>query len=288
MNQAIRDTQAAIDGLAKALLPISRVLVRGNLGAGPLVVAAKLAYLRAAIEAVPRRGGRLNISRLAVATGMTRKEVSSLVKNTKTRGGREARKLGSEQRALRVVRGWLSDPRFKSADGRPALLSLRGGHADFASLVRTYGGDVTLASVLAELQRTNVVELTGHRKVRLKRFNQRFGARSLTGLSEFALLLNDFVDSTSQVFDNTKRPLFFGFRDCIVTGEQQSALFHRVFARRAAALLTSIDQWRARSRAQERQRVRKTDRKLARVGLGIYLVHRGCDLAGPCQRSTRK
>jgi hypothetical protein len=272
MKPSHRGTQGTIDSLAETLLPISRVLVQSNQGAGTLVFAAKLAYLRAAIEAVPLRGVRLNISRLSVATGMTRKEVSSLLRYTATYKG-TALRTGPEQRAFRVVRGWMTDPRFKTRNGRPAQLPLRGGGPDFSTLVRTYGGDVTLASVLGELERTKAVQITEQGKVRLKRFRGCFGAQPLGGLSEFALLLSDFVNTTSQVINDKKSPIFFGFQDCMLDSDAQTSSFQRAFARRGAALLASMNQWRARHRALPKSIGQKSRRSPARVGLGVYLVH---------------
>lgn len=253
------------------LLPISRVLVRSNLGAGPLLFAAKLAYLRAAIETVPLRGVRPNVSRLSVATGMTRKEVSSLLRNAGAGHGAVSN-IGPDQRAFRVVRGWMSDPRFKTRSGRPAQLRLRGGPADFSALVRTYGGDVTLASVLAELERTKAVEVNEHGRVRL-RSKSRLGAPSLAGMSEFARLLSDFTDTTSRMIGDKRHPLFFGFTECLLDREEHAALFQRTFARRAAALLASVNEWRARRLALPKPPVRKQHPSRARVGLGVYLVH---------------
>ena len=98
------DDQASLDALsslASILVPISRVLIQRDLGAGPLVLAAKLAHLRAAIETVAPRGTRPNVSRLSVVTGMTRKEVSFLLKNTANSARGAIPKIGLEQRALR-------------------------------------------------------------------------------------------------------------------------------------------------------------------------------------------
>jgi hypothetical protein len=202
---------------------------------------------------------------------MTRKEVSSLLRQQEAQQACVPR-IALEQRALRVVRGWLSDPRFKTRTGKPAQLTLRGNPPDFSTLVRTYGGDVTLASVLGELERTNVVTVKRGGQVRLK--SRSRGMPTLANLSEFALLLSDFVDTTSQVISEKKSPVFFGYHESLVDTEGQAALFQRTFARRAAAILASADQWHQRRRVRSNLHFQKRKQAAAKVGVGIYLVEK--------------
>ena len=112
------------DALAALLLPIVALAVRRRLGSHLFVHAVKRAYVRAAIDETFPGDLKVNYSRLAVITGLTRKEVSLLVGGIKGNGqlpGSDSR----EQRALRVVRGWRVDPRFHDDRGRPAPLALR-------------------------------------------------------------------------------------------------------------------------------------------------------------------
>src|SRR4030095_16964279 len=101
--------------LARALVPLARLLLQRDLGVGSLILAAKLSYVCAAIAAVPLRGTRPNISQLSVITGMTRKEVTGLLKSNTTAHVRP--KMALEQRTCRVIRGWASDPLFKTRAG---------------------------------------------------------------------------------------------------------------------------------------------------------------------------
>ncbi len=283
-----RASPNTIDSLANTLLPLSRVLMKQELGAGPLVLAAKLAYLRAAVETIPRRGARANVSQLSVATGMTRKEIAFLLKNTERTSERVLPRIALEQRALRVVRGWTSDPRFKTRNGRPAQLRLRGGTSDFSTLVRTYGGDVTSASVLKELERINVVVRSNQGRVRLRPLREQFGTRSSERFAEFADLLKDFVDTTSQVIGRSRSPIFFGFHDSKANTESQAALFQRTFSRRAAALLASVEQWRARQQQSPGRDLRKRQGPTTRVGLGIYLVQNDAEVVPANTRHNRR
>jgi hypothetical protein len=65
--------------------------------------------LKSPAPSVASRGGEAPISRIAILTGLTRKEVQRLLTNP------EARDTTSEEqynRAARVIGGWLKDPAF--------------------------------------------------------------------------------------------------------------------------------------------------------------------------------
>ncbi len=137
-------------------MPITRLLVQGGIGADELIHAAKRAYLRAAIETLCRSGERVVVTRLAVVTGMTRKEVSTLLTESRQENP-IVRPRSGQHRALRVITGWMTDPRFHQPTGRPADLPYQGRNQAFGQLVRLYAGDVTPRSVLRELERMNAV-----------------------------------------------------------------------------------------------------------------------------------
>jgi hypothetical protein len=257
------------DVLVALLAPVSRLTLTAGVGIDQLVRAAKQAYVEAAIEELFSVDSRVNISRLSVATGLTRKEVALLVVKPKGRKGHRAPRI-KEQRAMRVLRGWRTDARFHGRGGTPAQLPMRGVGKAFSSLVKLYGGDVTPISVLRELERMGAVSTTRAGLLRMRASNGLLRSHAPQHLLEVARLLGDFTGTLAQSPSQNNAPAFFGFRDCTVTSSDDSALFQRTFSRRAAALLESFDQWR-----DSRGVVRKSSESRARVGIGVYLVSQG-------------
>lgn len=268
MNSSKAD-QRTEDALVDLLLPIARLLVGGGAGIDELVRAAKRAYLRAAMDAVLPQDRRVNISRLSVATGMTRKEVSALLNSS--RGARRgAIRRSGEQRALRVLRGWLTDPRFQNGDGRPDDLSYRGHKKSFAALVKLYGGDVTPKSVLRELERISVVETTRIGLLRVRALRKRNIIETHYQISELARFFEDFAYAIGRPSNAAEAPPFFGFKDSTVPSVGDAASFARTFSRRAAALLEDFQQWSA-DREGNKPGLHG-DSQAIRVGLGVYLL----------------
>lgn len=247
-------------------------MIRSEFGAGELVRAAKLSFVRAAVSEVMPKGSRLNVSRLSVVTGLTRKEVSVLLGKGKHAEPRKTKmkKRAMEQRALRVLRGWRVDPLFQKSNGRPAPLLVRGNRRAFPQLVRTYAGDVTPLSVFKELERLELITIRAG-KVHLRAGRMRTSVHASLQLAEVAKLISDFASTASRPPGSDNAPTFFGFRESSVPSQEQASLFHRTFSRRAAMMLESIEQWLTRQ-SRERPRTHGARTSSKRIGLGIYLV----------------
>ena len=121
---------------------------------------AARAFVKAACKASKLRNGRINQSRVAVLTGLSRVEVRNLM-----RGPRNA-KRHFQPRTRRVIDGWLSDPRYTVSPGVPRPLPINTSAISFSALVRKYAGDVPHHAVLEELRRLKLVR-EKHEHIRL-------------------------------------------------------------------------------------------------------------------------
>jgi len=116
---------------------------------------SKCAFVDVATTDYGLRGRPTNISRVAVMTGLTRKEVKRI---------RDKISAGLDSRALRVIppaeilEKWHSDPNFLDAHGRPLVLGFDGPDPSFNSLVKKYGGDIPPGAMRTELKRVGAVE----------------------------------------------------------------------------------------------------------------------------------
>jgi hypothetical protein len=125
---------------------------------------ARAAFVQAAADISRLRNGRVNHSRVAALTGLTRADVKRLL---------QQKAFGSNKRGSsameRVVEGWRTDPEFASHPGRSKQLLISGHRGSFAHLVKKYGGDVTHRAVLDELRRVGVVQDSINGSVFLRR-----------------------------------------------------------------------------------------------------------------------
>ena len=138
--------QKLLEALADVLLPRGMTPKRfGEL--------ARFAFLRAAVERSRLRNGRVNHSRVAAQTGLSRAEVKRLLLQNEA-----LYHDGFAQAPVeKVLRGWRTDPAWAHRLGRPKLLRISGPRASFAALVRKYGCDVPHRALLDELRRLDAV-----------------------------------------------------------------------------------------------------------------------------------
>src|SRR5579872_472648 len=113
----------------------------------------RFAFVRAAAEMSRLRNGRVNQSRVAAQTGLTRVEVKRLL----AQGSPLTTGSHAQAPVERVIRGWQTDRMFADRRGRPRRLRISGSVASFRNLVRKYGGDVPHRAMLEELRRLGAV-----------------------------------------------------------------------------------------------------------------------------------
>lgn len=147
-----------IESAERAMTPLLEQLavLATRFGTTPTELAniLKIECVRQAAQSATLRNGRVNYSRIAVVTGLTRAEVRRLMVNVNANG--PVARL-PRHRAWRLVYAWTTDDRFLDAQGRPRRLDLGSSTDGFSVLVRTYCGDVPEKAVLVELQRAGAI-----------------------------------------------------------------------------------------------------------------------------------
>ena len=123
---------------------------------------ARAAFVQAASDMSKLRNGRVNHSRVAAQTGLTRADVKRLLKYNA---------FGSNSRGHtaveRVMDGWRADREFLNQAGKPGQLPISGARGSFERLVRKYGGDIPHRAILDELRRIGgVIDVGGNVRLR--------------------------------------------------------------------------------------------------------------------------
>ena len=146
--------QVVLDSFLLMLRPVVRILLRYGIGYREFAEVLKTAFVDVASSDFGIRGRQTNISRVAVMTGLTRKEVRRL--RDKASEGGSSIKVKSTP-LLDVLHQWHAQPEFTDSDGRPLTLPFSGSERSFASLVRKFGGDIPAGAMRTEMKRVGVV-----------------------------------------------------------------------------------------------------------------------------------
>lgn len=261
--------QAITAAVLRILRPLVRILLRSGISYGTFADWAKAVYVDVAEREFTLPGRKQTISRVAILTGLTRKEVARL------QGLGAPEDQAAERhynRAARVVAGWVRDERFQDATGAPAPLPLE-GEQGFGVLVRSYSGDVTPRAVLDELLRVGMAELDGTGRIRLRArayVPQSGAADKLHILGTDVAFLIDTIDHNLQ--HATQAPRFQRKVAYDNLPEEAVARFRVLSAEQAQRLIEDMDRWLAAHDRDVNPAVQGRGRKQA--GIGIYYFER--------------
>ena len=147
-----------------ALRPIARIFLRFGMGFREFSDIAKTAFVDVATNEYGLRGRPTNISRVAVMTGLTRKEVRRV--REKIENGDQSVVVKSTPLGEMLHR-WHADNEYLDSAGRPVVLKFSGEGVSFSSLARKYGGDIPPGAMRTELKRVGAVIEDEHGNLRV-------------------------------------------------------------------------------------------------------------------------
>ncbi len=146
---------ALASAVSRLLRPLVRLLLRNGMAYADFATLARATYVEVAASDFELPGRKQSVSRVSVLTGINRKEVKRILSEPTNITPPE------NNRAARVISGWMRDDEFTDSAGNPSPLSWGGetSGASFEALVKKYSGDMTARSVLDELRRVGAVSL---------------------------------------------------------------------------------------------------------------------------------
>ncbi|MCZ6717108.1 MAG: DUF6502 family protein [Gammaproteobacteria bacterium] len=157
-----------LDASRNALKPLFRIFLRSGISYKDFTEVAKSLFVEISTNEYGLRGRKTNISRVAIMTGLTRKEVKKIRDDgwEKMREDKISSKLSP---ASAVLHFWHSDPHYLDENGKPIVLAYDSGDPCFLTLAKSYGGDVPSGALFKELIRADAIESEGNKFYPVKR-----------------------------------------------------------------------------------------------------------------------
>jgi hypothetical protein len=157
-----------LNALLVALRPLARALLRAGIGYREFAEISKSAFVDVATKDYGLRGRPTNISRVAVMTGLTRKEVRRL--RNKSESGEET-EISRPMPMAVILHRWYTESDFLDEAGKPRELDFDTGAHSFSDLVRRYGGDIPPGAMRTELKRIGAISETASGKLAVLKRN---------------------------------------------------------------------------------------------------------------------
>lgn len=147
---------AILAAYQRLLRPLVRILIRNGVSFAEFSEIAKDVYVEVAERDFQLPDKNMTQGRIAILTGLTRKEVNRLI----TQRGSQHRDYASNlNRVTRILSGWHTDPQFTGPYGLPLDVPFDSpDNRSFSELVRRYTGDMPARAMLDELLRIGLVK----------------------------------------------------------------------------------------------------------------------------------
>lgn len=252
---------------SKLLRPLIRILLRHGITYAELSEVIKTVYVQTAAREFRVPGKKMSKARIAIVTGLTRKEVQRI--SALGNEGRFSHKASSS-RIGRVLSGWHTDPDFTGPYGMPLELRYDSDMPEdvtFVRLVQRFSGDMTPRAMLDELLRVGAVIETDQNWFKAIRREYVPNLLAPNFLERVGSGIHNFVTTveTNMQKEGPGKGLFerYVWRPGGIKTTDLSA-FDDYVRNRCQQLLDEIDNWLSKLDAPN------DDEEVVNTGVGIY------------------
>ena len=250
--------------------PVVRLMLRSGIAWKQAADVLKQSFVEVAEQDYGVHGRVANASRVAILTGLNRREVRR-VRDSIATGAEPA--LARMNSATRLLGGWHTDPEFQTADGKPAALTVSEDKTNFESLCRRYAPDIPATAMLKELARVGAVStlengtvLPAMRYYMPDPLDSDAILRAGDVIADLATTLEYNLQRDRPTGSTTRFEGRAWNADIPAAAEPA---FRAFLEKEAQAMLERTDAWLA-EREQTRE-LQRRNRKL-RLGIGIYQI----------------
>lgn len=245
------------------LKPIVRFLLRQGVLWRDFAELAKETYVEIARAEYGIDGRPTNNSRVAMLTGLSRREVGRVRDVLLEVSQQEEERTGS--RMARILTGWFTDPEFRSPDGQPKSLS----PVSFEILLKCYAGDLPHTAVRKEMLKHGLVEELDGGYLRVLHRDFVYSSLDPEIIRQMGIALHDHATTLDHNLDEERsgKSRFERLADSARIPADAVDEFQAFVEARGMEFLKEVDTWLSDHQTQTQ------DAKTVRLGAGAYLIH---------------
>ena len=265
---AIQLKSVTVAAARTLLRPLVGLLIKSGVSWKEFADVAKTSFVEVASNEFGIRGRKTNVARVAILTGIHRREVTRQRELLEQSQLPEPTYLNSAQR---VLSGWHQDPDYVDTAGVARELPVAGPAPSLADLCDRYAGDMPATALLKELRAVgNVIILpSGLARAQSRVYipHQLDPAKVLRAGSVLSDLGRTVVHDLAR---GAREPLRFERRaenDRI--DPKHLAAFRAMLEQEGQAMLERVDDWLTRHETKAEESAAKP---LLRLGVGIYHI----------------
>lgn len=228
----------AISALLQLLEPLTDFVIDAGLSTSDLYSIVRQAAVRRVAAQQLEVSRRINISGIAATTGISRSEISRILK---TAGKKDEKSMDSRQQSTnRILAAWHEEPKFTTPNGEPADLKIYGRGPTFDLLVKRHGRGIPTRAVLDELVRAHAVDLLPSQKIRARASLAVHSGISPQMIKAFGDRAAELIDTLVSNMRSPDKPRFIANISGSTATPSGLPLFRREISSKGAGFLADV------------------------------------------------
>ena len=264
------DKDAIFQACRHFLRPIVRFLLRNGVTWNDFKELSKDMYVDVARQEYGIQGRPTNNARVAVLTGLSRREVSRI--RDKLLRGDESPDLRHGNRISKILTGWHVDPDYRETNGQPNDLTITGPTGSLSSLLKRYAGDLPHGALKKEMLQLGLIKEGPDGKVKVLQRDYMYTTLDPEIVRQMSVALHDHATTLEHnINPQRKKPVRFErMADNARISARSAKTFMKLVENRGMEFLQEIDAWLSTHETNELDG--DSDRNL-RLGVGVYLIY---------------
>ena len=252
------------------LLPVVRFVLRHGVTIAEFEELTKDAYVEVARQDYGIDGRPTNNARVAMLTGLSRREVAK-VRDRLLEGGLLADD-SQGNRISQILTGWHVDTEFTDKNGQPKVLPATGPKGSLPSLLKRYAGDLPHGAIRKEMQQRGLIEEQADGSFRVMKRDYVFSDLDPESVNRLGVALHDHGATLEHNLNEERvaAPRFEAMADNASIKPSTYKAFHKLVEERGLSFLEEMDGWLSEN---EIETSTDSNAHTVRLGVGVYLIH---------------
>ena len=247
------------------LRPIIRFLLRQGVLWSVFSELAKEVFVDVAREEYGIDGRPTNNSRVAMLTGLSRREVGRVRDVLLEEASSDYERQGN--RMAKILTGWHTDADFANPDGTPRDLSAD----EFSELLNRFAGDLPHTAVRKEMLTHGLIEKQAHGDLRVLHRDYVYSTLDPEIIRQMGIALHDHAATLDHNLnpERASQLRFERLADNASIPEHKVGAFHAYVEERGLEFLQDVDAWLSKHQLDDQD---KGAGRAVRLGAGAYLI----------------
>ena len=252
------------------LLPVVRFVLRHGVTVNEFTELTKDAYVQVARGDYGIDGRPTNNARVAMLTGLSRREVAK-VRDRLLDGGLLAED-NKGNRISQILTGWHVDTEFTNENGQPKVLPATGSAGSLPSLLKRYAGDLPHGAIRKEMQQRGLIEELKDASYRVLKRDYVYSDLDSATVDRMGCALHDHAATLEHNLNEERlsAPRFEAIADNAKVKASTYRAFHKLIEERGLSFLEEMDAWLSENEVETST---DTNANNVRLGVGVYLIY---------------